>query len=101
MSKDEILNKINTIVKSATQFDSFEAYENTLKDAIDNLKKQSFAAIDRTVSELSKSAAFNLLQSVRVTKENPILPLIRNLALYTHKNARNIEELCERLDAQF
>lgn len=101
MSKDEILNKINTIVKSATQFDSFEAYENTLKDAIDNLKVQSFAAIDRTVSELNKSAAFNLLQSVRVTKENPILPLIRNLALYTHKNARNIEELCERLDAQF
>ena len=101
MPRATILSQLDTIIKSASKFNSYEQYLNTLKNVIGDLKTGSDNILAKTSETLLAEPEYNLLNTVSINSQNPIISLIKNLALYTNKDAKNIEELCQRLDRQF
>ena len=98
---DTIIQQLDVIMSNAKKFNTYEEYEDTLNNIVENVKTQALNALQKTQFNLMNDQVFNLLNSLRITKENPLMPLIRSLALHTNKNTKNIEELCRKLEAQF
>lgn len=101
MPRTTILSQLDAIIKNATKFNSFEQYQNTLKNTISDLRTGVDTILNTTSKDLYKEPTYNLLNSISINRPNPIIALVKNLALYTNKDAKNIEELCEKLDKQF